>query len=60
MAPPPPQYSYQEINVASLAGLAPHIQINSQVCLLGFKTVREETEVRERSCPFSAVIVERK
>lgn len=31
VAPPPPQYSYQEINVASLAGLAPHIQINGQV-----------------------------
>ena len=31
VAPPPPQYAYQEINVASLAGLAPHIQINGQV-----------------------------
>jgi len=31
VAPPPAQYSYQEINVASLAGLAPHIQINAQV-----------------------------
>lgn len=31
VAPPPPQYSYQEINVASLAGLAPHIQINAQI-----------------------------
>ena len=29
--PPPPQFSYQEINVASLAGLAPHIQVNAQV-----------------------------
>lgn len=33
VAPPPPQYAYQEINVASLAGLAPHIQINGQVGL---------------------------
>ncbi|KAK2550448.1 CCR4-NOT transcription complex subunit 1 [Acropora cervicornis] len=33
VAPPPPQYSYQEINVASLAGLAPHIQINGQTPL---------------------------
>ncbi|KAM7434782.1 CCR4-NOT transcription complex subunit 1 [Porites harrisoni] len=33
VAPPPPQYSYQEINVASLAGLAPHIQVNSQIPL---------------------------
>ncbi|KAJ7383193.1 CCR4-NOT transcription complex subunit 1 [Desmophyllum pertusum] len=33
VAPPPPQYSYQEINVASLAGLAPHIQVNAQIPL---------------------------
>ena len=29
--PPPPQYSYQEINVTSLAGLAGLIKINPQV-----------------------------
>ncbi|CAB3987607.1 CCR4-NOT transcription complex subunit 1 isoform X5 [Paramuricea clavata] len=31
--PPPPQYSYQEINVASLAGLAGLIKINPQIAL---------------------------
>ncbi|XP_048577201.1 CCR4-NOT transcription complex subunit 1 isoform X2 [Nematostella vectensis] len=31
--PPPPQYAYQEINVTSLAGLAPHIQVNQQIQL---------------------------
>ncbi|XP_076878152.1 CCR4-NOT transcription complex subunit 1 isoform X10 [Brachyhypopomus gauderio] len=32
--PPTPQFSYHDINVYALAGLAPHININSNVALL--------------------------
>lgn len=52
MAPPPAQYSYQEINVASLAGLAPHIQINAQVgdVFTAVNWVAGVADVKPRRC----------